>query len=45
MPYEEIDPTFFAHTYLVGPEEGAEKTYALLVRAMESPGSRGSASS
>jgi DNA end-binding protein Ku len=35
VPYDEIDPTFFAHTYLVAPEEGAEKTYALLVRAME----------
>jgi DNA end-binding protein Ku len=35
VPYSEIDPTFFAHTYLVGPQEGAEKTYALLVRAME----------
>src|SRR5436190_14317351 len=28
VPYEEIDPTFFAHTYLVGPQEGAEKPYA-----------------
>jgi DNA end-binding protein Ku len=35
VPYDEIDPTYFAHTYLVGPQEGAEKTYALLVRAME----------
>jgi DNA end-binding protein Ku len=35
VPYEEIDPTFFAHSYLVGPQEGAEKTYALLVRAMK----------
>jgi DNA end-binding protein Ku len=35
VPYEDIDPTYFAHTYLVGPQEGAEKTYALLVRAME----------
>jgi DNA end-binding protein Ku len=35
VPYEEIDPTYFAHTYLVGPQDGAEKTYALLVRAME----------
>jgi len=35
VSYEEIDPTFFAHTYLVGPQERAEKTYALLVRAME----------
>ena len=34
VPYDEIDPTFFAHTYLVGPQEGAEKPYALLVRAM-----------
>jgi DNA end-binding protein Ku len=34
VPYDEIDPVFFAHTYLVGPEEGAEKPYALLVRAL-----------
>jgi len=34
VPYEDIDPTYFAHSYLVGPQEGAEKTYALLVRAM-----------
>jgi DNA end-binding protein Ku len=38
VPYDEIDPTFFAHTYLVAPEDGAEKTYALLVRAMEESG-------
>ena len=41
VPYEEIDPTFFAHTYLVAPEEGSEKTYALLVRAMEQSGLAG----
>jgi DNA end-binding protein Ku len=35
VPYEDIDPTYFAHTYLVGPQDGAEKTYALLVKAME----------
>ena len=35
VPFEDIDPAYFAHTYLVGPQEGAEKTYALLVRAME----------
>jgi DNA end-binding protein Ku len=35
VPYDEIDPTFFAHTYLVGPQDGAEKTYALLVKAMQ----------
>ena len=41
VPYEEIDPTFFAHTYLVGPQDGAEKPYALLVRAMEESGLAG----
>jgi DNA end-binding protein Ku len=41
VPYEEIDPTFFAHTYLVGPQDGAEKTYALLVRAMSESGLAG----
>jgi DNA end-binding protein Ku len=41
VAYDEIDPTFFAHTYLVGPQEGAEKTYALLVRAMEESGLAG----
>ncbi|HET7127712.1 MAG TPA: Ku protein [Gaiellaceae bacterium] len=41
VPYDEIDPTFFAHTYLVAPGEGAEKTYALLVRAMEESGLAG----
>ena len=41
VPYEDIDPAFFAHTYLVGPQDGAEKTYALLVRAMEESGLAG----
>ncbi len=41
VPYEDIDPTFFAHTYLVGPQNGAEKTYALLVGAMEQSGLAG----
>jgi DNA end-binding protein Ku len=35
VPYEQIDAAFFAHTYLVGPEEGAERPYSLLVRALE----------
>ena len=34
VPLEEIDPVYFAHTYYVGPEEGAERAYALLARAM-----------
>jgi DNA end-binding protein Ku len=41
VPYEQIDPTFFQHTYLVGPQEGAEHPYALLVRAMEESGLAG----
>src|SRR3954465_300188 len=41
VPYEDIDPTFFAHSYLVGPQDGAEKTYALLVKAMEKSGLAG----
>ncbi len=41
VPYDEIDPTFFAHTYLVGPQDGAEKPYALLVRAMTDAGLAG----
>jgi DNA end-binding protein Ku len=35
VPYEEIDPIYFAKTYFVGAEEGSEKVYSLLVRAME----------
>ena len=35
VPYDEIDPIYFAHTYYVGPDRGAEKTYSLLVKAME----------
>jgi DNA end-binding protein Ku len=41
VPYDEIDPTFFAHTYLVGPQDGAEKTYTLLVRALGESGLAG----
>ena len=35
VPYEQIDPVYFAHTYYAGPQEGAEKVYSLLVKAME----------
>ena len=35
VPYEDIDPIYFAHTYYVGPDRGAEKVYSLLVKAME----------
>jgi DNA end-binding protein Ku len=38
VPYEEIDPIYFERTYYLGPAEGAEKVYGLLVRAMEDSG-------
>jgi DNA end-binding protein Ku len=41
VPYDDIDPVYFAHTYLVGPQDGGEKTYALLAKAMEKSGLAG----
>ncbi len=38
VPYDDIDPIYFERTYYLGPQEGAEKVYALLVRAMEDAG-------
>jgi DNA end-binding protein Ku len=38
VPYEEIDPIYFEKTYVLGPADGAEKVYALLVKAMEDSG-------
>ena len=38
VPYEQIDPIFFRHTYVLGPDSGGEKVYALLRRAMEESG-------
>jgi DNA end-binding protein Ku len=38
VPYEEIDPIAFNRTYYLGPTAGAEKVYALLVRAMSDSG-------
>jgi DNA end-binding protein Ku len=35
VPYSDIDPIYFAKTYYVGPQEGGEKVYSLLVKAME----------
>jgi len=35
VPYADIDPIYFAKTYYLGPQDGAEKVYSLLVRAME----------
>jgi DNA end-binding protein Ku len=38
VDYDAIDPIFFEKTYYLGPQDGAEKVYALLVRAMEESG-------
>lgn len=38
VPHEEIDPSAFQRTYYLGPDEGAEKVYALLLEAMEKAG-------
>ena len=38
VPYDEIDPIYFERTYYLGPQDGAEKVYALLRRAMERSG-------
>jgi DNA end-binding protein Ku len=35
VPYQEIDPIYFEKSFYLGPQEGAEKVYSLLVRAME----------
>lgn len=38
VPYEEIDPIFFAKAYFLGPGDGGDHVYSLLVRAMEDSG-------
>ena len=38
VPYDEIDPIYFERTYYLGPDDGAEKVYSLLVQAMEDSG-------
>ena len=35
VPHDQIDPIVFQRTYYLGPAEGAEKVYSLLVRALE----------
>jgi DNA end-binding protein Ku len=41
VPYDQIDPIYFARTYYLGPQEGGEKVYSLLTRAMEDSGLAG----
>ena len=38
VPYEEIDPVYFRHTYALGAESGSERIYLLLSQAMEDSG-------
>lgn len=38
---EEIDPIYFEKTYHLGPQDGAEKVYSLLAKAMEDTGLAG----
>lgn len=38
VPHDEIDPIVFQRTYYLGPAEGGEKVYALLVEVMERSG-------
>jgi DNA end-binding protein Ku len=35
VPHDQIDPIYFERTYYVGPAQGSEKVYRLLVAAME----------
>jgi DNA end-binding protein Ku len=35
VPAAEIDPIYFERTYYLAPQDGAEKVYALLAKAME----------
>jgi DNA end-binding protein Ku len=35
VPVDEIDPIFFAKTYYAGPGDGAERVYALFVKALQ----------
>jgi DNA end-binding protein Ku len=35
VPWDEVDPILFRHTYYVGPQDGSERVYSLLRQAME----------
>ena len=41
VPFDDIDPIYFERTYYLGPQEGAENVYRLLVKAMEESGLAG----
>jgi DNA end-binding protein Ku len=35
VPWDEVDPILFRHTYYVAPQDGSERVYSLLRQAME----------
>jgi DNA end-binding protein Ku len=41
VPYDDIDPIYFEKTYFLGPQDGSEKVYALLAKAMTESGLAG----
>ncbi|MBD0348787.1 MAG: Ku protein [Thermoleophilia bacterium] len=41
VAYDEIDPIFFEKTYYLGPQDGAERVYSLLERALKDSGLAG----
>jgi DNA end-binding protein Ku len=41
VPYDDIHPIYYARTYYLGPDKGAEHVYALLARALEQSGLAG----
>jgi DNA end-binding protein Ku len=41
VPYEQVDPIYFARTHYLGPDEGSEKVYTLLLRALDDSGLAG----
>jgi DNA end-binding protein Ku len=38
VPYRDIDPIYFAGSYHLGPDRGADRVYALLARALDESG-------
>ena len=41
VPRDEVDPIYFERSFYLGPQDGSEKVYALLVEAMERAGLTG----
>jgi DNA end-binding protein Ku len=41
VPDDQVDPIYFARTYYLGPGQGGEKVYSLLLKALEDSGLTG----